>query len=223
MFKTTDTTEALARARNDGLKLDKAKSGVDEKTTKEDPGIGGTLESLAAVIPTGITTAYTAAVLVARGLALSQGADERAEVQAALVKAGKTESEITKLLKTLPQETEKWVNYRWLLLGGAGVAATIIIARAAFAGNAKAAKKRSTLRILFAEPLVALIAFAGWSLAAPGTPMAARMNSADLTIFTIVFGTCAFFALLAMGKVTLTKKASTGEDPAPDPKPDPKP
>lgn len=206
MWLTTQTTEALAKARNEGLTLESVKAGKPADVPAADSGIGGTLEALSAVIPAGITAAYTGAVLLVRGVALANGTEERAATQAEMATAGKTASDIEKYLANIPLESDTYFSIRVLMLVVALGAAAALAFLAARTANKKATKKR---KYIVAEPLTASIAFLGWALASPGTPLAAKYNADDTLVFTVVIALVAALVLAAAGKVVLSKKAKT--------------
>lgn len=202
MWSTADTTEALAQARNDRKTLKSVKEAKPEDATQG--SVTGTLEALAAVIPTGIAATYTGGVLLIRGVALSVGNDERTAKEAAMAKAGKSASEIKAYLASLPQESEKYFILRVLILVvGLGVVA-FLAWQAANTANRKSANKR---KFVAAEPVTASIAFLGWSLASPGTPLAAKYNADDVLVLSVVIALIAAFVLAAAGKVVLAKPA----------------
>ena len=207
MWLTTDTTAALVTARNEARPLTDVKEG--EPPPPAPPAtppkeVTGTLEALAAVIPTGVTTIYTGAVLVLRQIAITQGTEERAALEAGLAAGGSTTDEIKAFLESIPQESREWIWARLALLAVAAVVAAVLAFTAAKAANDKAAKKR---RFLLAEPMAALLAFVGWSLATPGTPLAAYHDSEALTVLTIIIGAIAALVLLGVGNLVLKKPA----------------
>lgn len=205
MWLTTDTTSALVKARNDEETLASVKEG-DPEPASGAAGISGTLEAIAAVIPTGVAAIYTGGVLLVRGVALDAGTEKRATTEAALAAAGKSAAEIKAALEALPLETTSFIGARWILFAVALAAAAIMAWRAAGAGNGKATKKR---RLLLAEPLTAVAAFVGWALASPGTPLAAYFNANEVLVYTIVIGVVAGLGLLASGALVLKKAAPT--------------
>lgn len=205
MWLTTDTTRALVQARNDAESLASVKANTPEPAD-DATGISGTLEAIAAVIPTGITATYTGGVLLVRGLALQAGTDARAAAEAALAKSGKSAEEIEAVLEAMPLETTKYIEGRWLLFVVALGAAAVMAWSAAKAGNEKASKKR---RALVAEPLAAVAAFVGWALAMPGTPLAAYLSAGEVLVYTVIIGTVAGLGLLATGRLVLKKPVPT--------------
>jgi hypothetical protein len=204
MWLTSDTTAALVRARNDNHTLSSVKTNEPKPAGGAD--ITGTLEALAAVIPTGIAATYTAGVLIIRGLALAIGTDDRAAKAAALAKAGQSPAKIRHTLDGLPLESDKYLWARVLLLIVGLVAAAFVAWSSAREGNGESEKKRGHV---IAEPLTAGIAFVGWSLASPGTPLAAEYSSDDVLVLTVVIAMVAALILGATGKVVLTKPAKT--------------
>lgn len=205
MWLTTDTTRALVQARNDSTTLASVKMGKPTAAAA-DAGVSGTLESLAAVIPTGVTAIYTGGVLIVRGVALNAGTAERATAEAALAKAGKSASEIKEALAMMPLETTSFIWARWLILGFGLLTAVVIAWRAAKTGDSQADKKRT---VLAAEPLTAGLAFVGWALASPGTPLGAYFTADEVLVYTVVIGIAAGLGLLASGSFVLKKPAST--------------
>lgn len=205
MWLTTDTTTALVRARNDNSTLASVKA-EDAKPAADASGITGTLEAIAAVIPTGITATYMAGVLLIRGVALNAGTEERAAAETVMAKAGKSADEIKAALEAMPLETTAFIWARWALFAVALLAAAFMAGAAAKAGNDKATKKR---KLLLAEPLTAVVAFVGWALASPGTPLAAYYNANSVLVYSVLIGVVAGLGLLASGALVLKKPVSS--------------
>jgi len=201
MWSTTDTTAALVTARNDKLALTDVKAGVEGK--KDQKKTGQLLESLGAVVPTGVTALYTTVAIALHQQALSAGVTERSALRAEMVTAKKPAGEIDKAIAALAQESESYANVRIALLVLAGVVALAMVYRAAADANRKAAKKR---RLVIAEPVAAVVAFAGWSLASPGTPLGAYLTVDEMATWTLVIAAAAGLVLVGLGNV-LSKPA----------------
>lgn len=208
MFFTTDTTAALAHARNDKLDLAAAKAGRETKAA--DDKIGGLLESLAAVIPTGIVAIYTLFATAARTEMLQRGADERSAFQTAMEKGTNlpTAAELAARLDGMPLESNDLVGLRWVLLGLAALVAVVLAYQAVRKGDQKAEQRRPIWRLSL-EPLTALVALLAWALAAPGTPLGAYLSAEDLNFASIAIATAAGLVVLGLG-TKLSEPAKTG-------------
>lgn len=212
MWLTTGTTAALARARTDNETLTSIKQGAPERA---DPaaGVAGPLEALAAVIPTGIAAFYTAAVLVIRGVALDEGASERAQATAKMVAAGDSDTVIAAALEAMPVETTAFVAARWVLLGFCLFTVAVMTFHSAQTGAKQATQTR---KWVVAEPLTAIVAFVGWSLASPGTPLAAYFSTNEVVVYTMLIGTVAGLTVLGSAAFVL-KNSAKSPDPVPVP------
>lgn len=208
MILTTDTTKALARARNDSLDFAATKTG-DTDTPAPLDKVGGLFESLAAVIPTGVAAIYTVFATTARTEMLSRGASERADYQAARLKEDPAPSSeaIAQELNTMPLESEDLIFYRWGILALAAIVVAWLAFQAVKKANDEANQKRRGWRLLF-EPLTALVAITGWGLAVPGTPLGAYLNTGDLGFVSVLIAVVAGLLLLGFG-VKLTEPATT--------------
>jgi hypothetical protein len=207
MLFTTDKTAALAEARNDNLTLDGVRGGRREEAADSDR-IGGVIEALAAVIPTGVTALYTAGSVTIQAWALNKGADERAHLAARI--GAKTPRQVKRALEGVPLESKNLMWVRILLLVAALLTALCLAFRGASDGNKRAAKKR---KAFVAEPAAAAVAFAGWALAVPGTPFAAYFSSSDVVIPRATVVVLAALYLLAVGQISLTKRARKAKHP----------
>jgi hypothetical protein len=208
MFFTTDTTTALAEARNDTLDLANKKAGVDEDA--ENDKVSGLLESLAAVIPTGITAFYTVFASIARTEMLERGADERTAVQAAeqQLVPPPSAADLAAKLEAMPLESKDLIELRWGVLAVAVVAALSMAVQAVLKANRRSKKKRSGWRLSL-EPMTAAVALVGWGLAAPGTPLGAYMSSDDLGVTLAAIAAIAGLVLLGFG-TKLAEPAKSG-------------
>ena len=208
MFLTTDTTTALAEARNDTLDLANMKAGVEEKA--ENDKVSGMLESLAAVIPTGIAAFYTVFASMARTEMLERGAAERTAAQAELQQATPTPSaaDLTAKLDAMALESKDLIELRWAVLAVAVIAALSMAVQAVLKANGRSKKKRSPWRLSL-EPATAGVALVGWGLAAPGTPLGAYMSSADMGIVVAAVAATTGLVLLGFG-TKLAEPAKAG-------------
>lgn len=209
MFLTTDTTAALARARNDGLDLATTKAGDPQPSPSGDK-VGGLIESLAAVVPTGITAFYTLFATVARTEMLERGAEERSAYQAAQAQLDPPTplAEVTAELEAMPLESKDLIELRWAFLALALIVAFALALQSVRKGNARAASKRKGWRLSL-EPITAVVALTGWALAAPGTPLGAYLSAGDLAFATVTIATAAGLLLLGFG-TKLAEPANTG-------------
>ena len=178
--------------------MDAAKAG--ESTPAGKDKVGGLLESLAAVIPTGIAVIYTLFATAVRTEMVSRGATERAEFQAAQLKLTEppTVDEIAKRLGRMPLESKDLIELRWGFLVLAAVVAITLSVQAVKKANDQSAKKRPLWRLAF-EPLTALVALASWGLAVPGTPLGAYLDVGDLGIAAVMIAAAAGLLLLSFG------------------------
>ena len=205
MWTTTDTTAALVTARNEGRSLTSVKSGDDDSASNKTTSQGASLlESLAAVVPTGVTGLYTTAAVVLHQQAEAAAESERSALVASLTELKKTPAEIAAALNSRAQESEAYVGLRITLLVIAALVAFTLVARAAYAANGAAKKKR---RVVVVEPIAALVAFLGWSLAAPGTPIGAYLSANSMQNWSVAIGGIAGLLLAALGH-ELTKPAA---------------
>lgn len=196
MFLTTDTTAALVQARNDEKDLGSVKAG---DATSATPGkVGGALESLAAVIPTGITAIYTAFASLAQTQMLKRGTEERDAFKVAQEELGTKASVIAEKLKGMPLESKDLIGIRWGILGFAAVVALVLGVRAVQKGNETSAKKRRGLRLAF-EPVTGVVALIGWGLAGAGSPLDAYLSADDATFFRGAILAAASLLLLGLG------------------------
>lgn len=196
MFLTTDTAAALVHARNDEKDLGSVKAGVATSATSGK--VGGPLESLAAVIPTGITAIYTAFAALAQTQMVERGTEERAAFEAAQEELGTKASVIAEKLKAMPLESKDLIEYRWGVLALAAIVALVLGVRAVQKGNESSEKKRSGLRLAF-EPVTGVVALVGWGLAAPGSPLGAYLSADDATFFRSMILAAASLLLLGLG------------------------
>ncbi len=120
-----------------------------------------------------------------------------------MVKADKPAAEIDKAIAALAQESESYAFLRFGLLILAGLVALWMVYRAAAEANRKSKKKR---KMVIAEPLTAVVAFAGWSLASPGTPLGAYLTVDAMATWTIAIAAAAGLVLTGLGHV-LSKPA----------------
>lgn len=209
MWLTTGTTTALARARNDSITLASAKRGTPQNATTPG-GVSTPLEALAAVIPTGIAAFYTGAVLVIRGAALDAGSAARAVESAQRVKAGGSVADVHAALENVPLETTAFIGARWFLLGFCLLTVGVMTLRSSQAGEAQARNKR---KLLLAEPLTAAMAFVGWSLASPGTPLAVYYGATDVLVYTALIGAVAGLTVLGSGAFVLKNPVRSPQKP----------
>lgn len=212
MWSTADTTRALVKARNDSVPLSAAKTDDSAPTAAGtvtgSESVAAVLEAIGAVVPTGIIAIYGGAAVGLRQVAISAGASSRAKYEAKLKVEGKTVEQIAEIIEKLPQEPSNFVEGRILLLVFAGVVALIMSVTAAKAGNSAAVKQR---KLPFAEPFVAVVAFVGFALASPGTPLAAYHSSSTMLAITIMISAIAGLTLTATGSVSLVKPAKRAD------------
>lgn len=168
------------------------------------------LRALADVIPAGIIAIYAGAVSVVQQVALAAGGQARADVSAAMAKAGRSEAEIASALAPMPVESAvyAWARVSLFIVGLA--CAGVLSWRAASAGNAASEHPRTHV---VAEPLTAMIAFAGWAFAAPGTLLAPFLNATSVLVGQTVIAAVAVLSLAAAGGLVLTRPsdAARGE------------
>ena len=200
---------ALARASSTDTTLSSVKKDPDPSQHDAAAGkVAGLGEALASVVPVAVTGVYTTVVLILRGFAESRGADSRAKVEAALTVSHATKEQITKeqiaaALKRLPVESQDLIVWRWAFLGLAGLVVVWLTVTAVRAATSTTSKQRWGL----SETFTAFVAFAGWSLVTPGTPLAAYHDSQSLLFFTAWIAGVAALVLAAAG-TNLTKKAA---------------
>lgn len=188
MWSTSDTTAALVKARNLGLTLSSVKAGGDGTPTDDGGPVAPMLESLGAVIPTGVAAAYTTVAVTVHQFALS-----------------------AREPGTAHQESADFAVLRiaFLLLGAA--VAVVLSYRAASAANNPEPVRRD--RVL-AEPAAAGVAFLGLALASPGTPLAMYLTPSAMQVVPVVISGAAVLLLMAIG-TELTKPAKTVPSPQP--------
>ena len=164
--------------------------------------VSGVLDALKSVVPTAIAGVYSAAVVVLFHLAQTQGASDRTDLQTKLAAAGEKPDAIKKVLDALPDESKHLVGLRWLIVAVA-IAAVVVVTL----GAARDAMTRTnnTWRFPLAELVVAEVAFIGWALAMPGTPLGAYHAASNLTALTVTTTACAGLVVASFGKLVLTK------------------
>ena len=204
MWTTYDTTQALVKARNASQTLESHKKSKPSALT-EGNQVGNLLETIAAVVPTGVITIYTGVALVLRGDAVSRAETESANLAAVMRSQEKSAAAIKKALEALPPESDQLIVLRWALLAVAALAAAALVWKAAHDANHDSERQRS---FVAAEPLAACIAFVSWSLATPGTPIAALYTSSDTNVISATIAGIGALILLTMGAISLSRPAN---------------
>ncbi len=186
MWSTSDTTAALVKARNLGVTLSSVKAGGNATPTENGGPVAPMLESLGAVIPTGVAAAYTTVAVTVHQFALSAREPGAAN-----------------------QESADFAVLRiaFLLLGAA--VAVVLSYRAASSANSPEPVRRDRV---VAEPTAAGVAFLGLALASPGTPLAMYLTPSAMQIVPVVISGAAVLVLMAIG-TELTKPAKTMDPP----------
>lgn len=205
MWSTSDTTAALVKARNLGLTLSSVKAGGDGTPTDKGGPVAPMLESLGAVIPTGVAAAYTTVAVTVHQFALSAREPGAAN-----------------------QESDDFAALRIAFLLLAVGVAVVLSYRAASAANGSAAESPvvdSPMAVpeangdpvarrdrVLAEPAAAGVAFLGLALASPGTPLAMYLTPSAMQVVPVLISGAAVLLLMAIG-TELTKPAKTGTPP----------
>jgi hypothetical protein len=196
---------ALSRARRGGTGLDRErakKAASEPEPSDESPNIATALEALRAVLPATFVALYTTGVILLQNLAQATGASGRAREQVALAAThANSEAALEAALQALSVEPRDLSAIRVAF----AVVSTILLAFYAY----QKAQVPNEPRVVL-EPSVVTGAFVAWALAAPGTFLAAYLNSTQLAATTIIVAVLAALALFVLGATVLNRPSESG-------------
>lgn len=103
------------------------------------------------------------------------------------------------------EPTKDWIELRWLLYAVVLVYIPAFLIATYLRANPKSRRRR---KLPVSEPLAATVAFAGWGLVMPGSPLLAHLHGNAVTIWT-VFITTVTAALLTLLGIPLQSQVSS--------------